>query len=502
MNLEEQAREPIAASGRNELPTVPRTDLPLIAFAGLAAVVLVWVAQMPSSLWLDELGTFWVIDGDLASTASRAWRFHGQTPLYYTMLWGVTQLLGTSEVILRLPSLLSMLAVAFLLYRFAGRLFGQGAAIVALAMFVVYPNVGIYAADARPYALALLATLVATILLESWLRTLDLTHAAFFGLAAAAVVYVHYVFASILVAYVLFFAWIMYRSEADQRRRLWIGGMIAAAVFLVAIAPTYSQVANLLGRSDELVFSTVNLPTLVAIWAPPVAAIALVGTVMFIAGRGGRFRKVPSDPLILLGLGFVTPPLVLFILGLMSDIDLWTSRYWFVAAPFGAILFGVIMAAGLRKNSSIKFVTLAVLLVGMLTNTSLEHSAEDWRSAMSAANAITDEDTPLLLFSNLIELGTPEFLIDPEKRSYVTSPLAYYSVEASVTPLPLTEYEDREDGLVPILAVLPSSKPVAVVTNREVGTFSFISGWFLANDYDMAEFETFGVLQVAKFVPR
>jgi len=501
MNLEEQARELTAESGRDELTGAPRTDLPLITLAGLAAVVLIWVIQMPSSLWIDELGTFWVIDGDLASTASRAWRFHGQTPLYYTMLWGVTRLLGESEVVLRLPSLLSMLATAFLLYRFAGRLFGQGAAIVALAIFVVYPNVGIYAADARPYALAVLATLIATMLLESWLRTFERKHAVFYGLAAAAVVYVHYVFASILVAHVLFFAWVMYRSGANQRRRLWTGGLLAAAVLLVAIAPTFSQVANLLGRSDELVFSNVALPTMVAIWAPPVAAVALVGTVMFIAGRGGRFRKVPPDPLILLGLGFVTPPLVLFILGLVSDIDLWTSRYWFVAAPFGAMLFGVIMAAGLRKSSSIKLVTLALLLVGMLTSTSFEHSAEDWRSAMSAVNAITAEDTPLLLFSNLIELGTPEFLIDPEKRSYVTSPLAYYSVEASVTPLPLTAYADREDRLVPILAALPSSEPVAVVANREVGTVSFISGWFSANGYDMAEFKTFGALQVAKFVP-
>jgi hypothetical protein len=502
MNLEEQAREPLGASGRNEITVVPRTDLPLIALAVLAAVVLIWVGQLPSSLWIDELGTFWVIDGDLASTADRAWRFHGQTPLYYTMLWSVTQLLGTSELVLRLPSLLSMLATAFLLYRFAARLFGQGAAIVALAIFVVYPNVGIYAADARPYALALLATLIATMLIESWLRTFERKQAVFYGLAAAAIVYVHYVFASILVAHALFFAWTMYRSVADQRRRLWTGCMLAAAVFLVTIAPTSPQVARLLDRSDELVFSDVVLPAMVAIWAPPVAVVALVGTVMFIAGRGGRLREVPSDPLILLGLGFVTPPLVLFMLGLVSDIDLWTSRYWFVAAPFGAMLFGVITAAGLRKSSSIKTVTLAVLLVGMLTMTSFKHSAEDWRSAMSAADAITDEDTPLLLFSNLIELGTPEFLIDPEKRSYVTSPLAYYPVAASVSPLPMTTYEDREDRLVPILASLPPGEPVAVVTNREAGTFSFISGWFSANGYGLAEFQTFGAVQVAKFVPR
>ena len=501
MSLTEGTGEAVAASERLDTG-VSRADIPLVALAGLAAIVLVWMGQMPSSLWIDELGTFWVIDGDLASTASRAWRFHGQTPLYYTMLWGVTQLLGTSEIALRLPSLLSMLAVAFLLYRFTGRLFGRSAAIVALAVFVVYPDVGSYASDARPYALALLATLVATMLLESWLRTFEPRRAAFYGLAAAAVIYVHYVFASILVAHALFYAWVRYRSDKIERRRLSTGGVLAAAVFIVAISPTFTQVAHLLGRSSELVFSRFTVSSMIAIWAPTVAALVVVGTVLPIVVRGGRLRKTPKDPLILVGLGFVTPPLVLFMLALVSDIVLWTPRYWFAAAPFGAMLFGVLIAAALRKSTSVKTATLAVLILGMLTTVSFQHSDQDWRSAMSAANTLTDSDTPLLLFSGLIELRTLEYVVDPEKISYVTSPVAYYPVEGRVRPLPWATSEDREELLIPILADLPTAEPVVVVTNGEVGSFAFMSGWFSANGYEMAESLSFGVMRVAAFVPR
>lgn len=503
MSLKNRSEHGLAASDPNNTTGVSRTDVPLIALAGVAAVILVWVVQMPSSLWIDELGTFWVIDGDLPSTARRAWRFHGQTPLYYTMLWAVTQVLGASEIVLRLPSLLSMLAAALLLYRFTGRLFDRSAAIVALTVFVVYPNVGVHAGDARPYALALLATLIATMLLESWLRTQQSKRAAWYGLAAAAIVYVHYVFASILAAHALFFAWILYRSQPAQRRRLWIGGVWAAAIFLLAIAPTFPQVMDLLGRSDELVLTRVaSLSSIVESWAPPIAAVALIGVVALVAGRGGRLRQLKADPLILLGLGFVTPPLVLFMLAQMSEIIVWAPRYWFAAVPFGAMLFGVLVTSGLRNARSVKITTLTVLLVGILTGTSVQHSIEDWRSAMSAANSITDPDTTVLMFSSLIELKAPEFLIDPEKKSYVTSPLAYYPIEGNVAPLPWTSVADQTERLTSALAGVAAQEPVVVITNQGAGSpLSFVSGWFSANGYETTTAMGFGSIRVVAFAP-
>lgn len=482
---------------------LPQADLWLIVFASTIAILLVWVAQMPSSLGLDELGTNWVIEGDLAQTASRAWRFHGQTPLFYAFLWGVTQLLGTSEVVLRLPSLLSMLAAAFLLYRFSRRLFGHRTAVVSLAVFLVFPTVGFYASDARPYALAILVTLVATMLLDSWLRTFEPKRSAWYGLAAAALVYVHYVFATILVAHALFFAWVIYRSEADQRRRLWSGGMFAAAVFLVSIAPTFSQMADLLGRTDELVVSGVPpLPAMLAIWAPPVAALVLVGAVALVVGRGERLPKVPANPLILLGLGFVTPPVVLFLLANTTEIVLWSSRYWFAAVPFGAILFGVLISSCLRNAKSVKIATLAVLLTGILAGTAFEHSQDDWRSAISAANSVTDSDTTLLVFSGLVELTNPEYLVDPEKRSYVTSPLAYYPVHGNAKPLPWASLENRAEQFAPYLAELPSGRPVVVIVNQMSGSLiSFVMGWFTANGYELVEYRGFGLVRVAAFAP-
>ena len=487
----------------DQSPRLADRDVPLVAIAVAAAVLLTWALQLPSSLWIDELGTFWVIDGDLSSTADRAWRFHGQTPLYYTLLWSVTELFGSSEIVLRLPSLVSMVLAALLVYRLAARHFGHGVAWIALATFVVFPGIGTHASDARPYALALLATLVATTALDAWLTTPALSRALIYGLAAAAVIYVHYVFATVLFAHGLYFVWCLVNAPPEVRSRLWRGAALASAVGLLAISPTFPQVAALLARRDELVFSNATpLPTMIAIWAPATIGVILVGTLVALVSTGARMRRVRTDPLVLLVLGFATPPLVLFLLAQVTDIVLWTSRYWLAATPYGAILFAVLIASGLRDGRAVKAAALALLLVGILTGTSVNHSAEDWRGAVSSANMFADEQTPLLVFTGLIELTNADFLVDPEKMSYVTSPLAYYRTDGSVVPLPWTSPDDQAGRLGPIMSQLAQDDTLVVIANRSRGSaqLMYIAGWLTANGYDMQFLEAFGEVRVAAFM--
>src|SRR5215471_18766895 len=39
------------------------------------------------SLWLDEFGTLWVIDGSFSQLMERVNAFQGQSPLYYLLAW-------------------------------------------------------------------------------------------------------------------------------------------------------------------------------------------------------------------------------------------------------------------------------------------------------------------------------------------------------------------------------------------------------------------------------
>ena len=87
----------------------------------LTAVVIfsLWVMPLFSSLWLDELGTWWVVKDGAGDTIHRALTFHGQSPLYYLIVWSARVVGGRSELVLRLPSLIAAVVSAVLLYRLA-----------------------------------------------------------------------------------------------------------------------------------------------------------------------------------------------------------------------------------------------------------------------------------------------------------------------------------------------------------------------------------------------
>jgi hypothetical protein len=479
------------------------TDFGPVLVAGAALILFQWVIPMVSSLWIDELGTFWVIDGDLGSTVDRAWRFHGQTPLYYALVWLTTRVFGTSELVMRLPSLIAMAGASVVLFRMTQRMFDRSAAMLATAGFIVIPAIAGAAGDARPYALAMLTALVATDLLDRWHRNPSSWLAAGYGLAAAAVVYSHYVFATILVAHLAYHVWQMRRAPDQRRRRR--GTAVAGVTFLLALAPTFPQVAALLGRRDELTFSsTPGFEDLVAIWVLPTTAVVLLAALIWrLVTAPSEVRPLPAAPVVLATLGFVVPPVTLFLMGQLSDVVLWTRRYWMVAFPFGAILIGAMLARLLATPDRVRRGALVILALGVLSTSSFNHSVEDWRGAIASANAaIGEPDTPVLMYVNLIEAVNPDYLEDPERRSYLSSPAAYYPIEGVVTPMPWAFPTDTyPERVAPLLGSIADEPKVVIVANRSGGAAStaYLSGWLTAQGYRIEQQTSHGQVVVTAF---
>jgi len=73
--------------------------------AAALAMAVLWIKPMVSSLWTDELGTWWVINGSAHQVVERAQAVQGQSPFYYLIAWIVRLLVGRSEFWLRFPSL-------------------------------------------------------------------------------------------------------------------------------------------------------------------------------------------------------------------------------------------------------------------------------------------------------------------------------------------------------------------------------------------------------------
>jgi prepilin signal peptidase PulO-like enzyme (type II secretory pathway) len=155
------------------------------------AVLRLWVLPIRSSFWLDETGTYWVIKDGLGSLFARAMHWSGQSPLYYLVAWLAHFVPGRMEVALRLPSLIAMIAAAWLLYKLAARLFDAETAPFALLIFVCSEHVAFAAADARPYALALFLLIASTWMLVRWLDSGRLLDAAVYVLLTALTIYAH-----------------------------------------------------------------------------------------------------------------------------------------------------------------------------------------------------------------------------------------------------------------------------------------------------------------------
>src|ERR1039458_4531678 len=73
----------------------------------LAVSISIWFIGIHAPLWTDETGTFWQINAGF----SEIWARHFLTltsPEYAYILWFSTKLLGTSEIALRIPSILAI----------------------------------------------------------------------------------------------------------------------------------------------------------------------------------------------------------------------------------------------------------------------------------------------------------------------------------------------------------------------------------------------------------
>src|SRR5436190_2303547 len=133
----------------------------LAAITLLAAVFRVW--QVNESLWVDELHTSWCLQAGFGNVAQRAAEGN-QSPLYFWLLWGITRVLGESEITLRLPSLLAGMALPGIAWLLVRRLdLGErtflAAVLAALLVCVDHTSI-FYCTEARPYALVELASTV------------------------------------------------------------------------------------------------------------------------------------------------------------------------------------------------------------------------------------------------------------------------------------------------------------------------------------------------------
>lgn len=424
----------------------------LRAFAALAIGVAAatWLAPLGSSLWLDETGTAWVIEEGPSEAVRRSLEVQGQSPAYYVIVAAFRAVGGAGEAALRLPSVLAAAGGAILLYRIGVRLFGRETGVLAALAFVGLQNVVFAATDARPYALALAASLGALLAFARWLeerRGVDGISAVLF---AALTVYLHYAFALSFVAHALLLG---RRGRRIPWRAISLG-TLATGALLLPLAP---QFVSLLERGEDLSFA--GAPSARAV-LEVLALPALVGVAGLVLGRLDRARRAGLDPAAASGhptqdrvrredvhasfirlpgwviAWAVAPPLVILLVSWLTPVELFVPRYFLPSVPAVALLVGW----ALRRVGP---VSVRVGLAGMLAIASVAsfartaHAPDDWRSAISAANSLAGgRASTVLLRSGFVEARRPEWLADPARRGFLLAPLAAYHLAAPAVAVP------------------------------------------------------------------
>ena len=127
-----------------------------LAIAGLAYLVATAALAMRDQLWNDELYTYYFahLDGFRDVWDQLSTGVEQTPPLYYLIARGTLGAFGDSNLVLRLPGLLGVLAACACLYAFVARrsspTYGLIAALIVLSSQAVF-----YAHEARPYGAVL-----------------------------------------------------------------------------------------------------------------------------------------------------------------------------------------------------------------------------------------------------------------------------------------------------------------------------------------------------------
>jgi hypothetical protein len=406
----------------------------------LALSISTWFIAVRAPLWLDETCSYWQIVAGFSKIMSRQIVFF---PAYSYILWFSTKIIGSSEIALRVPSILAMFGAVYLLYLAARELFDRDVSLIATIIFCLHPIVVFAAIDVRSYAFAALATNV-SILIVFRLRHNDSNWlAALFGLSAAWIVWFHYLFATILPALVLCF----FVIKAGDRKTLWRQFGVAMVAFALAFLPVIPRLLYLFRTSGSHVFETapsVMAPPWTLAPGEPWVVVGLIAFAMAaLAAVGGtRFsRKIHLEGwhiLLCLSLALI-PLLILYGVSVATSLHVFSHRYRLIAVPgislCWAKLFSVIRPRAARSVLCLGLVAVTAYL--SYNSPSSGQHLYSWKYALQAVemSASTDK-APVLICSDLPEADYETMPLDSAKESSLFAPLSYYRLSVPVVPLP------------------------------------------------------------------
>ncbi len=198
-------REPVVASAQRT--SVLLAWWPLIAILLLAAALRLSTLGL-QSFWYDEAFTpVHVLRAGLGATLHNVAHTENTPPLWYVLEWGVSRVLGSGVVALRMLSALAGIATVAVAWAIGSELAGRRAAIVTSALVAVNPLFVWYSQEARAYGLFLFTGSLALLCFVRALHDPSDRRLAEFALSASLALLTHYFAVFLVIPMALWLLW-------------------------------------------------------------------------------------------------------------------------------------------------------------------------------------------------------------------------------------------------------------------------------------------------------
>jgi mannosyltransferase len=432
-----------AAISELEGMAVART--PILVLTSLA-VLLGWLPRMRWGFWIDETATYWMSAAGWRGAIDRTWNWAGQSILYSILESFFFTHGPWQEVILRIPSLVAAGIAAWQLKRLAELLISKEAGWYAVVPFVCAPDVMSFATNARPYALALAASLCSFRYLLEWQRDGGKKNAVLCVLASVLTVYFHYAFGFMFVieaAYLLCSRW------CGTRVRWSLPAAVCAAVPL-SILPIAGSLRNAQRQMVDFQAARPEVKQWFQLVFPPTLLLALaLGAalvLLIVPMRQLKWSSVPIQRPVawLLAMWMLVAPTLFFLVSRFTPNTVFTSRYLLFTLP-AFVLIIAWAVSGIANARARVIVMLAIFAAnvthpGMLVS-AFRESPASWKEPL-AVLARKPAGAPVFLASGFAHAVYGNWKSADPKQSPLFAPLTAYPIANPVIPLPYQFFPD------------------------------------------------------------